>query len=69
MSSSSNQYKSSSVSLEGGGDTQFHQHEGSDGGNAVTVTTRLPGGVDVHDTINESDIGRDSDKKSDSSKT
>jgi len=38
--------KTSSVPLEGGGDTHLHPHAD---GTGSTVTTRLPGDVTIHD--------------------
>lgn len=41
----SNYYKLG-VPLQGGGDTHFHPF-----GDKFVVTTRLPGGIDIHDDI------------------
>ncbi|MBN1951132.1 MAG: hypothetical protein JW801_08005 [Bacteroidales bacterium] len=38
--------KDSSIKLPDGGDTHFHNWSNKKG---VTVTTRLPGGIDFHD--------------------
>lgn len=50
-----NQYRVSSVPLDAGGDTHFHQW---DSGNGVTVTTRLGGGIEFQNNIRLSNLLR-----------
>lgn len=46
-------YAGTSVPLKGGGDTHLHPVPGG-----IMVTTRLPGGVEVHDPILEPPLCR-----------
>jgi hypothetical protein len=46
--------RDSSIRLASGGDTHFHPWSS---GTGCTVTTRLPGGIEVHTQIRDRQIG------------